>query len=567
MKRSTSEFSRGYSFIELLMAMGMLSIGAVAFMQLTDFTKKSSVGNKMLLDVNNYRSLLLRVIRDNEFCTLSLKDADITSDISNFTGEIKGPQSTVISKQGHVYGKWKVDRLELKAFESEGGSRIGTSSLEVYLTYNNPSTQAMIADNKSFSIPLHVETDEDDIILSCGGSLAISSGPVSVNNHWKEDQIGSGVITYWLYYLDSGSSGVAVNKSSKPNATLDVNGSMSMSGNVTLSATNFQSNVFIGVDTGINNETGTNLTAVGYEALSSNTTGNYNTAMGYEAMTMNLGGSENTAFGAYALQENTSGQYNTAIGHSALKTNISGSYNVAVGVSALADNPTGTYNTAIGYEALAQVTSGSYNTAIGAGALKNSTGSYNTAVGVGAGANCNGNYNTFLGYGTSCDPSLTTVENSTAIGANTVITASNQVRLGDGNVTEIVGRRAYSVNSDARLKERIREIQLGIDFIMQLRPVQFLMKKGNKKLNYGFIAQDVMKINGAALEEANLVGGSEKTFYYLGYSGLIAPIVKALQQQRELIDELKEEREFIYQRIESALQMCGQTNSQCQVSD
>ena len=58
-----------------------------------------------------------------------------------------------------------------------------------------------------------------------------------------------------------------------------------------------------------------------------------------------------------------------------------------------------------------------------------------------------GDANTALGYGAMVD--VTGVTNSTTIGANSAVTKSNQIVLGDGNVVEILlsGKLAIDVNA------------------------------------------------------------------------------------------------------------------------
>jgi hypothetical protein len=93
--------------------------------------------------------------------------------------------------------------------------------------------------------------------------------------------------------------------------------------------------------------------------------GSDNTAVGENALDNNTS-TNNSAFGSDALQANGIGQSNTAIGVAALTDNTTGSDNTAVGDSALCCNVGGSSNTAVGFVALSSNTSGSNNTAIGA---------------------------------------------------------------------------------------------------------------------------------------------------------------------------------------------------------
>ena len=57
----------------------------------------------------------------------------------------------------------------------------------------------------------------------------------------------------------------------------------------------------------------------------------------------------------------------------------------------------------------------------------------------------------------------------------------------------------------------------------------------DNKSDEGLIAQEVLDI------VPNAVSGSEKEYYQIDYSKLVTPLAKAIQQQQEQIDQLKEE--------------------------
>ena len=161
--------------------------------------------------------------------------------------------------------------------------------------------------------------------------------------------------------------------------------------------------------------TGIENTGGGYQALFSNTTGQGNTAYGTQALYSSTTASSNTAHGGYALYSNTTGYGNTASGSDALYNNTTGGFNTANGSAALYQNTTGDNNTASGLYALENNTTGGSNTASGDRALYfNATGSSNTA----------------LGYYAGPDQHSTNLTNSTAIGANAVVSESNALVLG-----------------------------------------------------------------------------------------------------------------------------------------
>ena len=309
-------------------------------------------------------------------------------------------------------------------------------------------------------------------------------------------------------------------------------------------------NTAVGESTLFLNTTGSENSAFGIGAMFSNTTGSFNTAAGRNALTSTATGSSNTAIGYATLRSNTTGNFNTAIGRDALRLNTIGVDNTANGVNALYDNTVGEKNAGIGVQSLRKNTSGTNNTAVGFQALfENTTGSNNTAVGN-------------LAFSTG-----TAFTNSTSIGASSVITASNQARIGDVNVTSIGGQVSWTTLSDGRFKINVTENVPGLAFITKLKPVTYNVDKDLVSRFYntkssngtalsettsGFIAQDVEK---AANEVGYQFSGvdkpkSETDHYGIRYSDFIPPVVKAIQEQQIQIQELKAENASLKQRLE-----------------
>jgi hypothetical protein len=158
---------------------------------------------------------------------------------------------------------------------------------------------------------------------------------------------------------------------------------------------------------------------------------NFSTVLGLSALGRNTGGYMNVAVGCTTLFSNLTGNQNVAMNFSALYSNTSGSDNIAIGKQAITTNQTGSNNVGIGSLAIQGITS-SNNTAVGHRSLVySSTGSSNTAFGYLAGQNnSSGSFNTYIGYGADLPAYGATWSNSTAIGANAMITASNQITLG-----------------------------------------------------------------------------------------------------------------------------------------
>ena len=280
-------------------------------------------------------------------------------------------------------------------------------------------------------------------------------------------------------------------------------------------------------------------------------------------------GLNNTSFGLNALNPASTGIYNNAIGLTALSVNTTGQRNNAMGFEALLDNTTGVGNTALGDGSLFENKSGNNNSAIGYNSLlSNTTGNNNSAIGYNSlRSNTTGNNNSALGY--LAFSAGATYSNSTALGYNTVISASNQVRLGNNAVTSIGGQVAWTTLSDARFKTENATKVPGIDFIKKLRPVTYYVNheamnrylevpKGEdvqnrssseakntykpsytKTLESGFMAQEVEQAAKELGYEFNGVDApkNEKDYYGLRYSQFVVPLVKAVQELNEKLEQ------------------------------
>jgi trimeric autotransporter adhesin len=366
-----------------------------------------------------------------------------------------------------------------------------------------------------------------------------------------------------------------------------------------LNGTTAGPNDALGFEAGQHIASGASNVAIGYEAIqgvaATPLTGGYNTAVGAVALNAAQGAADdNTAIGQSALTSNTTGANNTAIGQSALYDSTTGSDSTAVGQGALysvTGSPndalgyqtghyisTGASNVALGFEAMQGVSAtpltGSNNTALGNSALLSiqGAGAGNTALGYQAGASSNptttGTNNVFIGY--QAGALAATDSNEIVIGSTAMGRGSNSVVIGNGSITDayfgmtttctngtacgpgstnsnagaagavVLHAAGYNRFSDQRLKKDIRDSDLGLDFILKLRPVSYVLKAGKSLMNYGFIAQEVEqaldgRTTGMVTREKDEMGT-----YEIDYSSLIAPTVKAVQQQQQEIADLKQ---------------------------
>ncbi len=180
---------------------------------------------------------------------------------------------------------------------------------------------------------------------------------------------------------------------------------------------------------------------------------------------------------------------------------------MGAGVSALRYNTTGDFNTSVGTNSLFNSTTGSYNSALGEYALSNNTtGSNNTGIGNNA-------------------------QVPSAVG-------NNQVRIGDTFISYAGIQVAWSYTSDKRLKAGITKSDLGLEFINNLNPVSYVrINDESKKTEYGFIAQEVEKtLANAGTANTGILTIDDEGIYSMRYNDLMAPMVKAIQEQQEIIE-------------------------------
>lgn len=311
-----------------------------------------------------------------------------------------------------------------------------------------------------------------------------------------------------------------------------------------------------GQESANSNTTGDNNTAIGYQSLHTNVSGSYNTANGVQSLFNNTA-SNNTAVGYQSLYSNISGPYNSAFGYQAMYSNVINYYGTAIGYKALY-NSIGNSNTASGHKALFNNTTGQQNTAVGASVMNsNETGEGNVAMGFETlYFNSSGNNNTAIGKHSFYNG--VAYSNSTAIGYYTRISASNQVRLGNNVVTSIGGYRSWTTLLTKGSKTKITENVVGLDFILKLRPVTIGINNnsdapvGSEKVYSGFVAREVEESAKAADFEFSGVDApkGDGDSYGIRYSEFVVPLVKGMQEQQQIIEDLIKTVEKLESEIE-----------------
>ena len=305
--------------------------------------------------------------------------------------------------------------------------------------------------------------------------------------------------------------------------------------NAGYSSTEADENTFVGQSTGYYNTTGEKNTFIGRKTGQLNTTGTGNTFIGHKAAQSATTADNNTAIGTNAGDSVTTASNVTVIGYSAGQAKQTGDSLTAVGNSALY-SATGNNNVAIGNNAAYSVSDGTDNVAIGHYSLMlgNPTGS--TFLGSFAGYNSAGNNNTGIGVSTLNGVSGT---NNTCLGANAATSAgdsSNQITLGDANITTLrCADTSISSLSDRRDKTDIVDLPIGLDFINSVRPVKFKWqtREGvptkDGTIRAGFIAQELQEAQ-KDCDYLDLIHNDNPEKLEAKQGKLIPVLVKAIQE-------------------------------------
>jgi len=373
----------------------------------------------------------------------------------------------------------------------------------------------------------------------------------------------------------TGGNNVAIGDRAFANTDSTDNSSGALASNMNVAVGNFAMG-------GAINNTVTGAVAIGYYALGSAACGTSASGGVYIGKRANLynGGGQNIAIGGDAMMDaNGTETGNVAIGVACMDNvdNNASDFNTVVGNYAVRGG-TGTYaeNVAMGYEVhdgtgnqdvsrevmlgrhagggtLAGSCLGSIGIGHGALSANNRDSNYNIAVGVWSGnVITTGNNNICIGV--DSNPSAADGGNQIVIGSSTTGLGNNYAVIGNANVTRLYvasdGAGVLYANgtiqtSDKRLKENIKDTDLGLDFINKLRPVKYnyIKDKQDGKTKYGIIAQEVQEV----LKESNNedFAGIKDSDEYLGadYNQFIAPLMKAVQELSTRIVQLEKQLE------------------------
>ena len=193
-------------------------------------------------------------------------------------------------------------------------------------------------------------------------------------------------------------------------------------------------------------------------------------------------------------------------------------------------------NTVVGKGAFGSNSSGQQNVAVGDSSLNSADASFNTAIGAYAGGNItSGNGNIVIG---SLD------RNGNYVPAYDITSDDDHLSMGTTTTQKAYINVPWSVLSDARYKTEFNEIPHGLDFVKQLNPISYKLRKnkdteetiGNK--SYGFKAQDILALEG---DDPVIIDTIKEDRLSYKESNLIPILVKAIQDLSKEVELLKQQ--------------------------
>ena len=255
-----------------------------------------------------------------------------------------------------------------------------------------------------------------------------------------------------------------------------------------------------------------------------------------------------------------SGLHNTIIGFKnddyAAYDNISGNDNVVLGFNSGNNLLYGSNNVILGSQSGQNITSGSNNILIGKGSSVGS--GSNDQIIIGNYANDNDELlpkNNIVVLGNS-NVKHVVPGNNGLCDLGSISRKFNKIHAKESSLdtleveSYIICKGSIASYSDARLKSNIEELSTEkcVNFISELRPVKFDYIH-SKKSQLGFIAQEVAKSAEKHDIDDTLVQKDSDGMLSMNYQNIIAPLVKTIQAQNTIIEDLMKRIESLEEKI------------------
>ena len=472
-------------------------------------------------NTNDITSLGIRVTtNESDISNLKINVSQNTTDISNLKTQVDSNTSNIASLNTQV-GTNTTDITNLKNNTIQSVSNQGSGiGLFINKTLNTANFKSIKAGT---NITLDNTTNPNELVINSTGGGGGYTLPPATTTTLGGIIVGSGLSVAVDGTLSNSYSYSLPIASSSVLGGIKVGSGLSIAGDGTLSASGGGSS-----NTVIN---GTSMSfAVNYDITAG---GDYNFIWANSNLPSNSlsGSSDNIYLGYKTGLNNIAPQYNVLIG------NRSGQFTSL------------NYCTAIGHDTLNR--GADNNIAIGLFALNNVNTQQNIAIGQYA-----------LSY--------QRYSNCIGIGYGVTVTGNNQIQLGDSSTT-VYCYGPVQDRSDARDKIDIQDSNHGLDFIKKLRARMWRWNhrerystpamdengkyyrkevpndgsRAGKRYHYGLIAQELQdiliknNIDFGGFQDHNINNGED--VMSIGYNELIAPIIKAIQEQQEIIEQLQKD--------------------------
>lgn len=374
-----------------------------------------------------------------------------------------------------------------------------TFNNEIILAATSSSSLGVIYQGTT---PLLHTYGSNDLFLQNAGNFTLTGG----------DDIGIGRTA--LASLTTGVNNIAIGKGAL-NAITNTDSNIGIGVNALGAATAMYGNVAIGTSALANN-TVNYVTAIGYNAMGSATTGTTNIAIGAFALSTITNQTDNVAMG-YSSQANATGFGNFSFGSFVLN-NASGNYNLGIGTSSFQNQTSGNQSVGIGIQALFGNSTGNNNIAIGPFA-----GGGNTQWVAGT-ANSTGSDNIFIGF--NAFPAASNLNSCMAIGANSLVGASNTCALGAANgtgdeVDVILGGATASAKLHVKSNSTSKITQILQAFASQTADITEWQNSSNTVLakvdaSGNITGNTIIKSGGTSSQFLKADGGVDSTAYGTG---------------------------------------------------
>ncbi len=156
--------------------------------------------------------------------------------------------------------------------------------------------------------------------------------------------------------------------------------------------------------------------------------------------------------------------------------------------------------------------------------------------------------------GTSAGFFITTGSNNIAIGFDAQVPesdSSNQVRIGNTEITSATIQVPWTTSSDRRWKGNIEDADLGLGFINSLRPVSYVRHNdAHQKTEYGLIAQELeAALLAAGVHHSGMITRDQQGMLLVRYNDLLAPLIKSVQELKAENEALKTKTEALQGRV------------------